>query len=92
MRKRVWFRLSRLDRALVCLSLLRKTVISEYLRSRLAIVVMRLEALLNPVTVHVRQRLANLVQVAQSWGHKTAKAWLQDRKFMQYLAVMEMNT
>lgn len=91
-RKRVWFRLPHVDRSLVnlCLRML-ETVKSSRLRCQLAKLIVRLQELLNPFTVSAKETLAKLVRVARSWGHKTARQWLRDRRFLQYLAIMEMN-
>ena len=95
LRKRVWYQLNRLDRALVCLSSRLETVISRVLHNQLAKVVVRLTELLNPVTVltmTVGKRLASrIVVIAESWGHKSAKKWRTDHRFMRYLTIMEIN-
>jgi len=96
MRKRVWYRLSRLDRALICLSSKLKAVISQVLRRQLSQIVMRLQELLHPITALTeslgKKLVKQIVTVALSWGYKSAETWLKDRKFMQYLTIMELNT
>ncbi|MEM2129082.1 MAG: hypothetical protein QXZ70_00635 [Candidatus Bathyarchaeia archaeon] len=43
------------------------------------------------VMVKGRGLALKLSQIAQAWGNRKASGWAEDRGFIQYLAVMELN-
>lgn len=97
-RRGVYYKvLSRLDRAV--LDLVLKCVEkprSPKLIDALAKIVVKIEnALISPVVKfmnHVGRPLAEkLGRIAQGWGNKAASKWGEDRRFIEYLAVVEMN-
>lgn len=98
-RRGVWFKvLNRLERGLVDLSLkVVKKIRSICLAKALTSIVKKLlEALESRVRRQMRQigiSLAEkLSQIAQKWGNKTAREWVNNIGFVQYLTIMKINT
>jgi len=97
-RRGVWFRvLSRLDRGLVDLTLrMLNSIRSRTLATTLWSIMQRLvEALEGKVSWMMRQVGGPLAEkmsrIAQGWGNKTARGWINDMGFVRYLAIMKLN-
>ena len=98
-RRRVWFKtLSGMERGLInsvikVVDKVRSTLLAKVLTS---IVKKLLTALENRVTRMMREvgrPLAKKISlIAQSWGNKSAKEWMTNKGFIQFLAVTMMNT
>ena len=93
LRKRVWFGLKQNERTLLNLTI---TVVQKVHSFLLTKIVSRLvdvlfEALESPIYRLVKTKGQEMVkcasELAQNWGHKTAKAWINDVRFMQFLVV-----
>ena len=97
-RRRVWFRiLSRVERAIVNLTI---RVVDRPRSLRLIealarIVVKVRRALMSPIVRLVecvgRPLAKKLSRIAVRWGNKNAEKWAEDRDFMRYLAIIDMN-
>jgi hypothetical protein len=94
----VWFRgLRRIDRALVDLTIMVATTVrSGLLASSVLSVARKLSVFLeDKVGRAMRQTgfsmACKLSQLAQRWGNRAAKGWVNDVGFARYLAVMQIN-
>jgi hypothetical protein len=97
-RAKVWFKaLTQIERGLFNLSLkCVKRPRSPRLIDALAKIIVKIRrALMSPIyrlMEYVGRPLAKrLSLIAQGWGRKTAKAWAEDKSFIRYLAIVEMN-
>lgn len=96
-RRRVWFRLKRVERGLMDLAIkVVERVRSLVLARSLTCVIKKLmEAMESEVARLMRTvgpRLARrLSEIAQGWGNKAACLWAVDLGFVRYLAVMQKN-
>jgi hypothetical protein len=90
----VWFRaLRRIDRALIDLTIMvTSTITSKTLTERLHAILGKLGGTITGnFTKSFREIGANLARklslIAQEWGNNTAKNWLSDIRFANFLAV-----
>jgi hypothetical protein len=90
--------LDRLERASVELTIkVVDTVRSPTLvRMLLSVVAKLVDAMESPVARMMREVGSDLAReasrIAQQWGHRSANRWKADRRFIRYLAVMQLNT
>jgi len=98
-RRRVWFKtLSRMERGLVdsvikVVDKVRSTLLAKVLTSIIKKLLTALESVVTRMMREVGQPLAEKISlIAQLWGNKSAKEWITDRGFIQFLAVTTMNT
>jgi len=94
----VWFRaLPRIDRVLVDLTIrVANCVRSVTLARNILAVTRKLKGLLESRLLRAFQGVAHqlaqgLSLVAQNWGNTSARLWVSDLSFMQFLAVMHIN-
>jgi len=99
LRKRVWFKaLSRDERSIVSLTIRCVDWVQSAVLARIvmAILIKLKAAMESPVKRMVRTLGRSMAQrvsrIAQAWGNKCASQWAWDPGFIQYLAVMKMNT
>ena len=98
-RRRAWFRvLNRVERAIVtltirCVERIRSPRLAEIVK---AIMIKLKEAMKSQVkrTIETvgRSLAQRLSQVVQAWGNISARRWAKDPSFMQFLAIMYVNT
>ncbi|MEM2703219.1 MAG: hypothetical protein QXR45_08670 [Candidatus Bathyarchaeia archaeon] len=94
-RRKVWFRLSKVERALVDLTLkCVKQPRSPRLIGVLASIIVKVKAFLaGPLRWlmgQVGKPLAmKLSKIAESWGNKEARKWAEDEGFIRFLTVMD---
>lgn len=99
MRRGVWYTvLSGLERAQVDLTIR----IVKRVRSPLLAKV--LDRIINKLTVVLMSSIHRMVRsqgyaltfrlskIAQSWGYKSAKTWVNDSRFAKFLAIMSLNS
>jgi len=98
MRAGVWFRaLPRIDRVLVDLTIkVTSNVRSVTLAKSIIVIIRKLEGLLESSLLQaVREVGLPLAQklslVAQKWGNASAKSWVIDSSFANFLSVMYIN-
>jgi len=98
-RRRVYFKaLDRLERGILDLSArLLDSAQSVVLLQQLFEIVMKLdEALKSRFQRHVEsfgvRRMAEIIMQAVKFGYREAVGWLRDPGFMEYLAVMDLNS
>ncbi|MBS7646798.1 MAG: hypothetical protein QXD34_05560 [Candidatus Bathyarchaeia archaeon] len=95
MRRKVWFRLSKVERALVDLTLkCVKQPRSPRLIDVLASIIVKVKAFLAGqlqwLMGQVGKPLAmKLSKIAESWGNKEARKWAEDVSFIRFLTVMD---
>jgi len=99
LRRGLWFKvLNRLERAGVDLTLkvvdkVRSSVLTKMLVSIVAKLSAALESRVARAMREVGYSLAQQVsRIAQEWGNKSAAKWKADNSFVQYLAVMCLNS
>ena len=98
LRKRVWHRvLNRLERAQVNLTIkIVKRVKSPFLMKVLDGIISKLS---NAVTSRVEELTRSIglqlarkaSRIADSWGNKSSRTWIQDKKFARFLAIVYLN-
>lgn len=98
-RRRVWFKtLIRMERGLInsvieVVDDVRSTLLAKVLTSIVKKLLTALESHVTRMMREVGQPLAKKIGlIAQSWGHKSAKGWMTNKGFIQFLAVTMMNT
>jgi len=98
MRAGVWFRsLPRIDRALIDLTIKVAIIVRSVALAKCVFAIIRkldgiLESGFRRVIREVGLALAQrLSEIAQKWGHPSAKKWASDLPFMAFLAVMHTN-
>jgi hypothetical protein len=97
-RRGVWYKaLSRIEQALMNLAIrvvekVRSRVLARSLTSVVEKLLHSMESqvayLIRSVGCPLAERLS---AIAQKWGNNSAKYWVQDRGFLQYLAVTQKN-
>jgi len=94
----VWFRaLSRIDRALVDLTIRVADVVHSFtLAKTLFTVVRKLEDCFESMVSHVLKEVGfplarKLSLLAQKWGNSSARNWMSDKSFAKFLAIMHIN-
>jgi len=99
MRRGVWFRvLNVLERAQVDLTVrVVKSVQSPRLMRVLDSIINKLSAALQGKVARTTQTVGfqsvlKLGQIAQSWGHKSAREWARDSRFARFLAIIYLNS
>lgn len=99
MRRRMWFRvLDRAERAIVSLTIqCVKRIRSPELAKIVTTIVAKLKQAMKShvkrlVETAGRSLAQKLSRIAQAWGNKRAILWAEDPDFIQFLAVMQMNT
>jgi len=98
-RRGIWFKvLSKTERA--CMELTIKIVNkvrSHLLAKVLASIIQKLLGAMKSRVVHAMEEIGcaiaqKLSQIALKWGNISATQWMKNHSFIQYLAVMHMNT
>lgn len=99
LRRGIWFRvLSRVERGLMDLAIkvverVRSLVLARSLINVIEKLVGSMESEVARLMKTVGRSLAEkLGEIAYGWGNKTARLWAVDLSFVQYLAVMQMNS
>jgi len=99
LRRGVWFKvLNRMERGLIdsvikVVDRVRSTLLAKVLTSVVKKLLTAMESKVTRVMREVGQLLAQKISlIAQSWGNKSAKEWITNKGFVQYLAVTVMNT
>jgi hypothetical protein len=96
-RRRVWFRLKRVERGLMDLAIevverVRSLVLARSLTCVVEKLMEAMESGVARLTRTVGRRLARrLSEIAQGWGNRSARVWAFDLGFVRYLAVMQNN-
>ena len=98
-RRRVWFKtLIRMERGLInsvikVVDKVRSTLLAKVLTSIVKKLLTALESHVTRMMREVGRPLAKKISlIAQSWGNKSAKEWMSNKGFIQFLAVTMMNT
>ena len=98
-RRRVWFKtLIKMERGLInsvieVVDNVRSTLLAKVLTSIVKKLLTALESRVTRMMREVGQPLAKKISlIAQSWGNKSAKEWMSNKEFIQFLAVTTMNT
>ncbi len=98
MRSGVWFRaLQRIDRVLVDLTIkVTSDIRSITLTNSLLAITRKLHDILeNKLAQAIREigypAARKLSSIAQNWGNKQAKDWVNDKSFIWYLTIMKLN-
>ncbi|MCK4477961.1 hypothetical protein KAU88_05485 [Candidatus Bathyarchaeota archaeon] len=98
-RRRVWFKtLIKMERGLInsvieVVDDVRSTLLAKVLTSIVKKLLTALESRVTRMMREVGQPLAKKISlIAQSWGNKSAKEWMSNKEFIQFLAVTTMNT
>ena len=99
MRRRVWFKaLDRAERAIVtltirCVDRIRSQKLAEIVKAIVAKLREAMKGRVKRLMEKVGRQLAQkLSQIAKDWGNVLAVQWAEDPGFVQYLAIMHMNT
>jgi len=99
MRHGAWFRvLGKTERAIInltihCVERVRSSKLAEIVTAILNKLTENTKSQVKRLIESVGRRLAQKIsQTAQKWGNKTAKQWAEDFGFIQYLAIMQINT
>lgn len=99
LRRGVWFKvLNRMERGLIdsvikVVDRVRSTLLAKVLTSVVKKLLTAMESKVTRMMREVGQSLAQKISlIAQSWGNKSAKEWITNKGFIQYLAVTVMNT
>ncbi|MCW3985554.1 MAG: hypothetical protein NWE91_03980 [Candidatus Bathyarchaeota archaeon] len=98
-RRRVWFKtLSGMERGLInsvikVVDKVRSTLLAKVLTSIVKKLLTALESHVARMMREVGRPLAKKISlIAQSWGNKSAREWMSNKEFIQFLAVTMMNT
>ena len=98
-RRRVWFKtLIRMERGLInsvikVVDKVRSTLLAKVLTSIVKKLLTALESHVTRMMREVGRPLAKKISlIARSWGNKSAKEWMSNKGFIQFLAVTMMNT
>lgn len=99
LRRRAWFKvLDETERAIVSLTIrcVERIKSPKLANIVTAIVTKLMDAMASQVerlkeTVG-RSLAQNLAKIALAWGNSSAKSWVEDQNFIQYLVIMRINT
>lgn len=99
LRRGIWHKvLNNLERAQINLTVrIVKKVRSSFLTEVLDLIINKLYAALQSKVLMMVKSVGfplalKLSEIAQSWGHTSAKTWAEDPKFARFLAVMNLNS
>jgi len=98
LRSRAWFKLERVERAVVDLTIrVVERVKSTTLAGMILRIVEKLRSWMKPslkeVAVSIGRPLAErAVRIAEAWGNRKARGWLEDLGFSLYLGISWLNT
>ena len=99
LRRRAWYKiLDRAERAIVsltirCVERIRSPKLAEIVTAIATKLKDAMTSQVEKLKKTVGRSLAqNLAKIVLAWGHSSAKRWVKDQGFIQYLVIMHINT
>jgi dolichol kinase len=99
LRRRAWFKvLDGMERAIVSLTIrCVESIKSPKLANIVTAIVTKLIDAMTSQVEKLKETVGsslvrNLAKIALAWGNFSAKSWVEDKSFIQYLVIMRINT